>query len=132
MGIDAAQLASAFAGRYRLEREIGRGGMAVVYLAQDLRHDRKVAIKILLPELASLLGADRFLAEIRTTASLQHPHILPLFDSGQLDPQTGAGRDRGDGGQLLYYVMPFVGGESLRARLERETQLPIDEAIAIA
>src|SRR5215208_6990786 len=101
------QLQDAIADRYRIERELGRGGMATVYLARDLKHDRRVAIKVLHPELAAVLGAERFLAEIRTTANLQHPHILPLFDSGTADGQ-------------LYYVMPFVEGETLRARLERE------------
>src|SRR5512138_2755054 len=105
--------------RYRIERELGAGGMATVYLAHDLRHDRDVAIKVLEPELAAALGADRFLAEIRTTARLQHPHILPLLDSGDAD-----------GG--LYYVMPFVSGETLRSRLARERQLPVDEAVRIA
>ena len=114
-----AQLTTALAGRYALDRELGRGGMATVYLARDVKHDRQVAIKVLHPELAAVLGAERFLAEIRTTANLQHPHILPLFDSGSADGQ-------------LFYVMPFVAGETLRARLERETQLPIDDAIRIA
>jgi serine/threonine-protein kinase len=106
-------------GRYRIEREVGRGGMATVYLARDIRHERNVAVKILHPELAVALGTDRFLAEIRTTAQLQHPHILPLYDSGQAEG-------------LLFYVMPYVEGESLRRRLERERQLPIDEAVRIA
>ena len=104
---------------YRIERELGAGGMATVYLAHDLKHDRDVAVKVLHPELAAALGGERFLSEIRTTARLQHPHILPLLDSGE-----AAG--------LLYYVMPFVAGETLRARLEREKQLPIDDAIRIA
>jgi eukaryotic-like serine/threonine-protein kinase len=104
--------------RYRLERELGRGGMATVYLAQDLRHDRLVAVKVLRPELAAVIGAERFLAEIKTTAHLQHPHILPLFDSGQADT-------------FLFYVMPFVEGESLRDRLTREKQLPIADAVRI-
>ena len=93
--------------------------MATVYLARDLKHDRRVALKVLHPELAAILGEERFLAEIRTTAHLQHPNILPLFDSGSADG-------------LPYYVMPFVDGESLRGRLMRETQLPIDDAVAIA
>jgi serine/threonine protein kinase len=109
---------AALSERYSVVRELGRGGMAFVLLAHDTRHGRDVAIKVLLPELAALLGAERFLAEIRTTASLQHPHILPLFDSG-------------DAGGFLYYVMPYVKGESLRDRLERERQLPIDEAVEI-
>ena len=112
------QLAPAIADRYAIEREIGRGGMATVYLARDVRHDRKVALKVLDPELGAVLGVDRFLAEIRVTANLQHPNLLPLFDSGSA-------------GGLLYYVMPFVEGESLRARLDHETQLPVDEAVAI-
>src|ERR1043166_6689435 len=94
------------ADRYRIERELGAGGMATVYLAHDLKHDRQVAIKVLRPELAAVIGAERFLSEIKTTASLQHPHILPLHDSGQAD-------------SLLFYVMPFVEGESLPYRLDR-------------
>jgi Tol biopolymer transport system component/tRNA A-37 threonylcarbamoyl transferase component Bud32 len=105
--------------RYRIEREIGAGGMATVHLAHDLRHDRRVAIKVLHPELSAVLGAERFLAEIKTTAALQHPHILPLFDSGSADG-------------LLFYVMPLVEGETLRARLAREKQLPIADAVRIA
>jgi serine/threonine-protein kinase len=107
------------AGRYAVERELGRGGMAVVYLARDLRHERRVALKVLRPELLPSLGAERFLREIRLAAALQHPHILPLFDSGE-----AAG--------LLYYVMPYVEGESLRGRLAREVQLPLDQALRIA
>jgi eukaryotic-like serine/threonine-protein kinase len=114
-----AQLSNALSGRYAIEREIGRGGMATVYLARDLRHDRHVALKVLDPELGAVLGAERFLAEIRVTANLQHPNLLPLFDSGAA-------------GGLLFYVMPFVEGESLRARLERERQLPVPEALRIA
>jgi serine/threonine-protein kinase len=113
------RLANALAGTYRVERELGQGGMATVYLAHDLRHERDVAIKVLHPDLGAALGADRFLAEIKTTAKLQHPHILPLLDSGAADG-------------LLYYVMPYVRGETLRARLERETQLPIGDALRIA
>ena len=112
-------LAAALAERYRLEREIGAGGMATVWLAEDVRHHRKVAIKVLHPELSAVLGPDRFLKEIELTAALQHPHILPLFDSGSA-------------GGLLYYVMPFVEGETLRARLEREKQLPLADAVRIA
>jgi eukaryotic-like serine/threonine-protein kinase len=114
-----AQLQAALAGRYAIERELGRGGMATVYVAQDLRHHRRVAVKVLRPDLAAVIGADRFLAEIQTTANLQHPHILPLHDSGEAD-------------SFLYYVMPFVEGESLRDRLRREKQLPIAEAVQIA
>jgi serine/threonine-protein kinase len=110
---------AALADRYRVERELGAGGMAIVYLAQDLRHDRKVAAKVLRPELAAVIGAERFLAEIKTTAHLQHPHILPLFDSGGADT-------------FLFYVMPFVEGETLRTRLTREKQLPVAEAVRIA
>ena len=113
------RLAPALAGRYTLERELGRGGMATVYLAEDLRHQRKVAIKVLRPELSAALGPDRFAREIRIAAALTHPHILPLHDSG----------DAGDG--LLYYVMPFIPGESLRQRLAREGPLPIDDALRI-
>ena len=114
-----SRLAVALADRYRIERPLGEGGMATVYLAQDLKHDRQVAIKVLKPELAAVVGADRFLAEIRTTANLQHPNILPLFDSGEAD-------------SFLFYVMPYVEGESLRERLDRERQLPVDEAVRIA
>jgi serine/threonine-protein kinase len=105
--------------RYRLEREIGAGGMATVFLAQDLRHDRRVALKVLRPELAAVIGAERFLAEIRLTANLQHPHILPLFDSGAAD-------------SYLFYVMPFVEGETLRDRLSREKQLSVSDTLRIA
>jgi len=113
------QLAAAIADRYRIEREIGAGGMATVYLADDLKHRRKVALKVLRPELAQAMGAERFLHEIETTANLRHPHILPLYDSGE-----AAG--------FLFYVMPYVEGESLRERLDREKQLPIPDALAIA
>ena len=113
-----ARLSAALADRYRLERELGQGGMATVYLAQDVRHDRKVALKVLRPELAAVIGADRFLKEIKVTAHLQHPHILGLIDSGEAD-------------RLLYYVMPFVEGESLRERLAREKQVPIEDAVRI-
>ena len=114
-----ARLTAALADRYRLERELGQGGMATVFLAEDLRHHRKVAVKVLRPELAAILGAERFLAEIRTTANLQHPHILPLHDSGQVE-------------STVFYVMPFVDGETLRDRLTRETQLPVEDAVRIA
>jgi serine/threonine-protein kinase len=113
------QLRSALADRYRLERELGQGGMATVYLAHDLRHERKVAIKVLRPELAAVIGAERFVREIRTVAALQHPHILGLIDSGEVSGTA-------------YYVMPFVEGESLRDRLVREKQLPIADAVRIA
>src|SRR5436853_2634352 len=115
----AERLSAALADRYRIERELGQGGMATVYLAHDIKHDRDVAIKVLHPDLGAALGGERFLSEIRTTARLQHPHILPLLDSGSADG-------------LLYYVMPLVTGETLRTRLEREKQLPIDDAIRIA
>ncbi|HWG32524.1 MAG TPA: serine/threonine-protein kinase, partial [Gemmatimonadaceae bacterium] len=115
----AERLASALADRYTIERELGQGGMATVYLAHDVKHNRNVAIKVLKPELAAVLGADRFVQEIATTAALQHPNILPLFDSGSADG-------------FLYYVMPFVEGETLRAKLDRETQLGIDESVNIA
>jgi serine/threonine-protein kinase len=111
-------IAAALADRYRIERELGQGGMATVYLAQDLKHDRKVAVKVLKPELAAVLGAERFLAEIKVTANLQHPNLLPLFDSGAADG-------------FLYYVMPYVEGETLRSRLDRESQLPVDETIRL-
>src|SRR5688572_15209031 len=113
------RLTAALADRYRVERELGAGGMATVYLAHDLKHQRNVAIKLLHPDLGAALGGERFLSEVRTTARLQHPHILPLLDSGDADG-------------LLYYVMPYVTGETLRARLEREQQLPIDDALRIA
>jgi serine/threonine-protein kinase len=119
MSVGLERLGEALADRYRLDREVGQGGMAMVYLAQDLRHDRKVALKVLRPELAAVIGAERFLAEIKITANLQHPHILPLFDSGRVDGS-------------VFYVMPFVQGESLRDRLVREKQLPIDDAVRIA
>src|ERR1044071_7724872 len=112
-------VAAALSGRYTIEREIGQGGMATVYLARDVKHDRKVAVKVLHPDLAAALGAERFLAEIRTTANLQHPHILALHDSGEADG-------------FLFYVMPFIDGESLRDRLTRERQLPIGDALRIA
>src|SRR5688500_5755957 len=106
-GVSDPQFSAALGSHYRIERELGAGGMATVYLAHDLRHGRDVAIKVLHRDLAASLGTERFLAEIRTTARLQHPHILPLLDSGEA-------------GGLLYYVMPYVAGETLRARLVRE------------
>jgi serine/threonine-protein kinase len=109
----------ALADRYTIEHELGQGGMATVYLARDIKHDRQVAVKVLHPDLAAALGAERFLAEIKTTANLQHPHILPLHDSGAA-------------GGFLFYVMPFVVGETLRDRLTRERQLPLDDAMLIA
>ncbi|MFN8574724.1 MAG: protein kinase [Gemmatimonadaceae bacterium] len=115
----ATRLANALTGRYVIEREVAHGGMATVYLARDLRHDRPVAIKVLRQELAAAVGGDRFLQEIRVTASLQHPHILPLFDSGNADG-------------LLWYAMPYVEGETLRTRLSREGRLPVADAVRIA
>ncbi|MFN2603580.1 MAG: protein kinase [Gemmatimonadaceae bacterium] len=116
MTLPREQLRNALADSYSVDRELGRGGMATVYLAQDVKHDRVVALKVLHPELAASLGPDRFLREIKLAARLNHPHILPLFDSGEAQG-------------FLYYVMPYVEGESLRERLDREKQLPIDEAI---
>ncbi len=113
------RLNAALEGRYRIESQLGEGGMATVYLADDLKHERKVALQVLKPELAAVVGAERFLAEIKTTANLQHPHILPLFDSGEADG-------------YLYYVMPFIDGETLRERLDREKQLGVDESVRIA
>jgi len=114
-----ARLTAALADRYRIDRELGSGGMATVYLAEDLKHNRKVALKVLKPELAVAIGAERFLAEIKTTANLQHPHILALHDSGEVNG-------------TVFYVMPYVEGESLRDRLDREKQLPIEDALRIA
>jgi serine/threonine-protein kinase len=118
----ADRLRAGLADRYRIERQLGSGGMATVYLAEDLKHHRLVAVKVVRPELTATLGPERFLREIDVAAHLQHPHILPLFDSGQL----------GDGSGVLYFVMPYVEGESLRARINREKQLPIDDAIRLA
>src|SRR5688572_8180110 len=112
-------LSTALSERYRIERELGAGGMATVLLADDLKHHRRVAVKVLRPELAGVLGPERFLAEIRTTAALQHPNILPLFDSGAVDG-------------FLYYVMPYIEGETLRGRINREGQLSIERAVRIA
>jgi len=123
------RLTASLADRYRIERELGQGGMATVCLAHDLKHDRPVAIKVLRPELAAVIGAERFLSEIKTTANLQHPHILPLFDSGVATLDSGLSTP---GSQLLFYVMPFVEGESLRDRLTRDKQLSITDAVRIA
>jgi serine/threonine-protein kinase len=112
-------LARALSGRYRIERELGRGGFAIVYLAHDVRHDRPIALKVLHDEVAASLGAERFEREIKLAARLQHPHIVGVFDSGEID-----GR--------LWFAMPFIDGESLRDRLERERQLPIADAVGIA
>src|SRR5881396_3971224 len=114
-----AAFQAVLADRYLVERELGRGGMATVYLARDLKHDRPVALKVLRPELAASVGAERFLREIQVTAHLTHPNILPLLDSGRAD-------------DFLYYVTPYVEGESLRNRLDRERQLPIAEAVHLA
>ena len=114
-----ARLQAALADRYTIERELGRGGMAIVFLARDRRHDRDVAVKVLRPELAASLGPERFLLEIKVAAGLTHPHIVPLHDSGEADG-------------LLYYVMPFIQGESLRDRLEREGMLPVVAAVQLA
>jgi len=119
MAQELERLQEALAERYQVQRELGRGGMAAVYLAHDLRHDRPVALKVLRPELAAAVGPHRFLREVRTTANLNHPHILPLFDSGE-----AAG--------FLFYVMPYVRGESLRDRLKREKQLPLDDTVRIS
>ena len=119
MAESTERLTSALADRYQILNRLGEGGMATVYLAEDLKHKRQVAVKVLKPELAAVLGAERFVQEITTTASLQHPHILPLFDSGEAD-------------SFLYYVMPYIEGETLRSKLDRETQLGIDEAVKIA
>ncbi|HJU74558.1 MAG TPA: serine/threonine-protein kinase, partial [Gemmatimonadaceae bacterium] len=113
------RLSSALADRYLIEREIGAGGMATVYVACDVRHERKVAIKVLLPELAARLGSERFIREIKVTANLQHPNILPLYDSGAVE-------------DFLYYVMPYVDGESLRAKIDRDRQMNVEETIGIA
>ena len=118
MSDSITRLNTALEGRYRIESELGEGGMAMVYLADDLKHERKVALKVLKPELAAVVGAERFLAEIKTTASLQHPHILPLYDSGEAD-------------SFLFYVMPYVEGETLRERIDREGELPIQQAVRI-
>src|SRR6188474_3739986 len=112
------RLLQSLEGRYSLERELGEGGMALVYLARDIRHDRKVALKVLRPEISAEIGAERFLREIKMAAGLTHPHILPVYDSGQADG-------------LLFYVMPNMEGRSLRERLEAEKQLPLDEAMRI-
>ncbi|HEY8166581.1 MAG TPA: serine/threonine-protein kinase, partial [Gemmatimonadaceae bacterium] len=113
------RIRTAFSGSYTIDRELGRGGMATVYLAQDSKHGRLVALKVLHSELAASLGPDRFLREIKIAAGLNHPHILPLHDSGEAQG-------------FLYYVMPYVEGESLRERLDRDHQLPVDEAVHYA
>ncbi len=125
----ASSFAAAVADRYRVVRELGQGGMAIVYLAEDLKHRRQVAIKVVRPELAGVMGADRFLREIEIAAGLHHPHILPLYDSGEA---RAAPHGQGEGPPFLFYVMPYVDGQSLRDRLAREHELPIDEAVRIA
>ena len=112
-------LEAALSDRYTIERELGSGGMATVYLAHDLKHDRKVALKVLRPELSAILGGERFLNEIRVTANLQHPNILPLYESGEAD-------------SLLFYVMPYIEGDTLRDKLDRDKQLGVEEALKIA
>jgi eukaryotic-like serine/threonine-protein kinase len=124
------RLAAALADRYTLDRELGQGGMATVYLARDLKHERQVAIKVLKPELAAVLGAERFVVEIKTTAALQHPHILPLFDSGTIVVDAPSHDSRPT--THLYYVMPYIQGETLRDKLDRETQFSVPEAVRIA
>jgi serine/threonine-protein kinase len=116
--VTSDRLAAALADRYRIERELGAGGMATVYLAHDVKHERKVALKVLRPELAVVIGAERFVQEIKVTANLQHSHILPLHDSGVADG-------------FLFYVMPYVEGETLRTRIDREKQLGVDDAVAL-
>src|ERR1044072_2450134 len=116
MSLPREQLRNAIGDSYTVDRELGRGGMATVYLTKDLKHDRVVSLKVLHPELAASLGPDRFLREIKLAARLNHPHILPLFDSGEAQG-------------FLYYVMTYVEGESLRERLDREQQLQVDEAV---
>ena len=118
MSDPVSRLNAALEGRYAIERELGEGGMAIVYLAEDVRHHRKVALKVLRPDLAATLGTERFLREIEIAANLTHPHILPLHDSGEADG-------------FLFYVLPYVEGESLRDRLVREGELPVSEAVRI-
>ena len=129
--VAAPAVPESLAGRYRILREVGRGGMAIVYVARDLRHGRDVAIKIVRPELAAALGQARFLREIEIAAGLHHPHIVPLYDSGEVpaaaaDPERGAG-----GGSILYYVMPYEAGHSLRERLARDGPLPVGDAALV-
>jgi serine/threonine-protein kinase len=127
-----AHLSAALADRYRIERELGAGGMATVYLAHDLRHDRDVAIKVLQPDIGTALGGERFLTEIRTTAGLQHPNIVPVFDSGNVDVEhSSSPHGETNGSSLLFFVMPRVEGETLRDRLEREGKLAVREAVRL-
>ena len=118
MSTPLERLSAAIAARYEIERELGRGAMATVYLARDLKHNRHVALKVLSADIGVALGPERFRREIELASHLSHPHILPIYDSGEADGE-------------LYYVMPFVAGESLRARLNREQQVPLDEALRI-
>jgi serine/threonine-protein kinase len=117
--IEVAKVRRVLGDRYRIERVVGEGGMATVFLAEDVKHHRKVAVKVMRAELAATVGADRFLREVEIAAQLNHPHILPMHDSGEADG-------------LLYYVMPYVEGESLQARLRREAQLPVQDALRLA
>ena len=117
--VEVAQVRRALAGRYQVERVLGEGGMATVYLAHDQKHNRKVAVKVMRPELAATLGADRFLREVEIAAQLSHPHILPMHDSGEADG-------------ILYYVMPYVEGETLQERLAKEGQLSVNDAMRLA
>ena len=136
------RLRRALADRYAIERVVGTGGMATVYLADDLKHHRKVALKVLHPQLAAVIGPERFLREIEIAASLAHPHILPLYDSGRIagspDHPVDDDAERPDAspiarpGELLFYTMPYVDGESLRERLNREKQLPLEDALRIS
>ena len=129
MTLPPPHLTAALGDRYRIERELGAGGMAIVYLAEDLKHGRWVAIKLLKAELSAVLGGERFLREITIAATLQHPHILPLYDSGEVLVEHP---ERSEGPRsFLYYVMPFVEGESLRQRLTREQQLPLETALQV-
>ena len=140
MSDSVARLTAGLADRYRIDRELGQGGMATVYLAEDVKHHRKVAIKVLRPELAAVIGVERFLREIQTIAALQHPHILGLIDSGTVRVESRESRVENSPGlsldssllTLVYYVMPYVDGESLRDRLIREKQLPIPDAVRLA
>src|SRR5690242_13169300 len=119
MALPPPVLTDALRDRFAFERELGRGGMGLIFLARDLRHNRQVAVKLIRPELASVVGSERFLREIQLAAQLQHPNIVPVYDSGECE-------------DTLYYVMPYVEGESLRARLRREGQLPLTDAVQIA
>ena len=125
--IEVAKVREVLAERYRIERVVGEGGMATVYLAEDLKHRRQVAVKVMRPELSATLGGDRFLREVEIAAQLNHPHILPMYDSGRAGDQAGGRAD-----EVLYYVMPYVEGESLAARIARQGELPVRDALRIA